>query len=109
MNDAAVLREIGHRLRRERLNSDLSQAELAGRVGLARKTIQNAEDGRNCSLETMIRMLRGLGRLDQLDAFLPDPGPSPVQLAKLKGKERQRASGSRRRRSNDDQDDGWQW
>ena len=108
-NDATVLLEIGRRLRRERLNADLGQAALAERVGLSRKTIQNAEDGKNCSLETIIRMLRGLGLLAQLDAFLPDPGPSPVQLAKLKGKERQRASGSRRRRSADDKDDNWQW
>lgn len=108
LNDAAVLREIGRRLRRERLNADMTQAELAERVGLSRKTVQNTEDGKNCSLETLVRILRGLDRLGQLDAFLPDPGPSPLQLARMRGKQRQRASGSRRA-SSAQKDDGWQW
>lgn len=106
LNDAAVLLEIGRRLRRERLNADLTQQQLAQQVGLSRKTIQNAEDGKNCSLESIIRMLRGLNILDQLDAFLPDPGPSPIQLARLRGKERQRASG---RRGSAAKKDDYQW
>ena len=39
--------------------------------------------------------LRALDQLENLDALLPEPGLSPLQLAKLKGKTRQRASGSR--------------
>lgn len=109
LNDAAVLLEIGRRLRRERLNADLTQQQLAQQVGLSRKTIQNAEDGKNCSLESIVRMLRGLNILDQLDAFLPDPGPSPVQLARMRGKERQRASGRRRTRRGAGKTDDYKW
>ncbi len=97
MSDQAILAELGQRLRRERLNANLAQKELAGQTGLALKTIQNAEDGRNFSVETLVRMLRGLGLINQLENFLPDPGLSPVQLAKLRGRVRQRATGSRAR------------
>jgi hypothetical protein len=48
-------------------------------------------------LSLLIRVLRAMGKLSQLDAFLPEPGLSPIQLAKLKGRERQRAFVSRRR------------
>jgi hypothetical protein len=41
----------------------------------------------------MIAILRELDALDNLDAFLPDPGISPLQIAKMQGKKRQRASG----------------
>lgn len=95
MSDYAVLAELGERLRRERLNANIARKHLAEQTGLSLKTIQNAEDGKNFSMETLIRILRGLRRVNQLESFLPDPGLSPVQLAKLKGKVRQRATGSR--------------
>jgi putative transcriptional regulator len=41
-----------------------------------------------------VRILRAMGRLSALDAFLPEPEVSPIQVAKLKGRERQRASRS---------------
>ena len=33
-----------------------------------------------------------MNALEEIDSFLPDPGVSPLQLAKMKGKERRRAS-----------------
>jgi hypothetical protein len=38
-----------------------------------------------------------MGKLGQLEAFLPEPGLSPIQLAKLKGRERRRAFAPRGR------------
>ena len=58
--------------------------------------MQNLESGRVCTLPLLIRVLRVLGKLQQLEALLPETGPSPIQLAKLKGRERQRATGLRR-------------
>jgi putative transcriptional regulator len=94
LSDKAILKEIGRRLKRKRLDQNLTQKSLAGRTGLNRSTISEAENGVSVSLQTLIQILRGLHVLDQIDAFLPDPGLSPLQLAKLKGRERQRASGS---------------
>lgn len=93
LSNDAILAEIGNRLRRLRLNADISQEALAETTGLSRKTVQNAENGANCSMDTLVRMLRGLHALDQLENFMPAPGPSPVQMARLHGKTRQRASG----------------
>ena len=103
--DTAVLAEMGHRLRRERLNRNITRDKLAEISGVSSRTIQHVEHGANFSMETLIRLLRALGLLDRVDALLPEPGPSPVQLAKLRGKERERASGSRERPENDT----WQW
>ena len=92
MTDKAILHEIGSRLKILRLNNNISQENLALSVGLSRKTIQNAEDGKNCSLATVIAILRGLNCLHNLDSFLPQIGYSPMEMAKLNGKKRQRAS-----------------
>ena len=93
MSDAAVLEEIGQRLRRIRLTRNLTQVALAKQAGIGRRTLQKAEEGQVTTLETLVAILRGLGLLHELEHFLPEPPPSPVQLAKLQGETRQRASG----------------
>lgn len=85
------LEHIGARIKRERLRANLNQAQLAQGMGVAIKTVQNLENGRNPTLETLVSALRALGLIHQLDLFLPDPGPSPIELLRRSGKERQRA------------------
>lgn len=92
MSDKAILREIGRRLRRTRLEKNLSQQRLAELSGLNRTTISAAERKAAIGVQTLVQILRALDALDGLDAFLPDPGLSPLQLAEMKGKQRQRAS-----------------
>jgi len=100
MSDKAILEALGARLRRQRLNQDITQKELAERAGVARTVIQKMEQGEEFMVDGLIRVMRVLNLLDQLDNFLPDPGISPIQLARLQGKERQRASGERKSASN---------
>ena len=92
MSTPAILAELGQRLRSHRLNLNLTQAEVATRAGIGRRTLVKAEAGGVTTLETLVSILRGLGRLEQLDAFLPTPPLSPVQLAQNEGRVRQRAS-----------------
>jgi putative transcriptional regulator len=92
MTDPAILGEIAQRVRRGRLNQNVTQARLARNAGVARSVVQNLETGRDVTLSSLLRILRTLGIIDQLNAFLPDPGISPVQLARLQGRRRQRAS-----------------
>ncbi len=96
MSDQAVLVEIGRRVQVHRLNLNLTQAAVAEKAGISRRVLQKLENGDPCSLVILVRTLRALGKLDTLDSFLPEPGPSPLQLAKLKGRERKRASGGRK-------------
>ncbi len=95
MSDKAVMELVGRRIQKERLNRNLTQQELAERAGLGLRTVKSLEAGQRPMLETMVRALRALGRLGAIDAFLPEPGLSPLQLAKLQGRSRQRASGRR--------------
>lgn len=91
-SDREIAREIGARIRRYRLQKNLSAEAVATRSGLGAKTVLNAERGANPRLETVIKLLRALDRLDALDAFLPPPGVSPLALLERKGKPRRRAS-----------------
>ncbi len=92
---------IGERLKQARLNSDLTQAEVASLAGVSRKAVLNAEKGKT-QLETLMAILSALALTDHLDMFLPPQPLSPIQLEKLQGKRRQRASGLRKTSSEDD-------
>ena len=95
LSNAAIITEIGTRLQRERLNQNITQSSLAQKAGISRRVLQDLESGcRPCTIASLVKVLRALGRLDTLDAFLPEPGVSPLQLAKLKGRKRLRASGA---------------
>ncbi|GGW87374.1 helix-turn-helix transcriptional regulator [Alteromonas halophila] len=89
---SAITQELGSRLKRARLNKNLTQQEVADKVGVARRTLVAAEQG-NARLDTFVGIMQILGVADQLNLFLPEQDISPLQLAKLKGKQRQRASG----------------
>jgi transcriptional regulator with XRE-family HTH domain len=92
MSDTAIMKEIGYRLRRRRLEKNFSQQKLATLAGLSRTAIVNVEKGAPFGILTLIQIMRALDALEEIDSFLPEPGISPLELAKLKGKERRRAS-----------------
>ena len=98
MSSAAIAEEMGSRLKQARLNVDLTQAEVAIRAGIDRRTVLNAEKGK-VQLENLVAILVALGLVDQLNRFMPVQEISPLQLAKLKGKKRQRASRSKNRKA----------
>jgi transcriptional regulator with XRE-family HTH domain len=98
-----ILSELGRRLRRYRLQQNRELEEVARTAGVGLRTAARAEAGQNPTLATLIKLLRALGRLDTLDAFLPPALPSPIEMAKLAGRVRERAGTPRFRR---DQSDG---
>ncbi len=95
-SDEEVLAELGRRLRRQRLNRNLTQFEVAEVAGVSVGSVAKVEAGSNTSLGTVVRLMRALGLVSRLDSMVPDPEVSPLQLAATKGVERHRA---RRRRT----------
>ena len=94
----AIAEEFGERLKRARLNRDMTQSEVAERAGVSRLAVLNAEKG-NVRLKILIAIMSALDLDGHLELFLPTQEVSPVQLARLKGKARQRASGQRKTRT----------
>ena len=90
-----VLQEVGARLRAYRLQQNQSVEQLSKRAGVGTRTISRVEAGKNPSLGTVVKLLRALGRLGAMDAFLEPALVSPIELAKFHGNERQRASAPR--------------
>jgi transcriptional regulator with XRE-family HTH domain len=93
--DRVVLEKLGSRLRRVRLDRNLSQAKLAEEAGIGRATLQRIEEGKSPSLTNLIRVLRALDLLDGIDRLIPESSPSPIDELKRRGRQRQRAGSPR--------------
>jgi transcriptional regulator with XRE-family HTH domain len=77
-----VMQLIGSRVREIRLTQNLPIEHLAERSGLNRKTILDLEAGRDVRFSSLIKLLRGLRKLDVLEAAFPDVLPGAGGLTK---------------------------
>jgi transcriptional regulator with XRE-family HTH domain len=105
--DEAILRELGGRLARVRLERNLTQAQLAEQAGVSKRTVERLESGSVATqLSGFIRVCRVLDVMERFDLLVPEPVPSPVEQLKLRGRKRQRASAKRKTQVPSKK---WQW
>lgn len=105
MTDDAIAGELGQRLAQARLEQNRTQQELAEHLGINRMSYNRLERGQG-KVITLIAALRALGKLDQLDAFLPNEPFSPMEALKMGRPQRMRA---RPKDKTDAQDEGADW
>ncbi|MGB1315126.1 MAG: helix-turn-helix domain-containing protein [Chitinophagales bacterium] len=68
--DDVILQEIGERIKETRVSKKLSQKELADAAGVQRVLVSRIENGSNFNLATLIKLLRALSKLEDLDKLL---------------------------------------
>ena len=91
LTDAAILKELGARLERRRVDVNLTQAELAEQAGISKRTLERIEAGASTDFAMLIRVLRALKLIEGLESLVPDLPQSPITLLKARGRERKRA------------------
>ncbi len=106
ISDRTVLKEIGERLARIRLNRNLTQAEMAAEAGISKRTVERLEAGESVQFTSLIRLLRSLGILSRFDSLIPEPIASPLAQLKLQSAARRRASSKSAGRPSTA---GWKW
>jgi transcriptional regulator with XRE-family HTH domain len=93
---AEICAELGRRLREQRLAQNLSQAELAARAGLHRRTIENLETKTHtASLETIVKVAVRLNVVAQLQDLFVLKVQSIAQMERAEWAKRRRASRKR--------------
>jgi len=103
-NDTLLIK-LGERLLQYRLNRNMTQAALAKEAGVSGRTINRVEHGHSIQLSNLIRILRSLELLENIDALVPEPAVSPMQQLKLQGRSRKRASST----ANKEEKEAWSW
>lgn len=73
-----VAEMLGQRGRRLRVAQGLTQAEVARRAGVGRRTLQRFEDTGGVGVEAMIRIAFVLGVPDTFDTLFPLPPPRSI-------------------------------
>jgi len=90
MTDAAIVSELGKRIKATRLKKKLSQMEVARRTGISAFTVSQMENGKNTSLSSLVAVMRVLKLLENFDNLIPQPVISPVELLALNNKKRKK-------------------
>lgn len=86
-----IIADLGNRIAQVRLARNISQDDLAAKAGITRRTLSRLETGQGATLDTLVRVLLGLGLESHLEVMLPNPELQPVQRLARKGHERKRA------------------
>lgn len=90
MTDKYILEELGKRIARVRIDSNLTQAAVAVIAGVSKSTLERFEKGESIQMVAMIRILRALNCFPGLDNLIPDAEIRPLDMIRNKGKRRQR-------------------
>ena len=105
--DADVVAFLGQRLAAIRLDQNLTQEALAVRAGVSRSTVRRLEAGESTQLTNLVRVLRALGILANLESVAPAPDVRPMRALEGSAGERRRASSPSRR--GPDAPRRWSW
>lgn len=92
MRPDEVALELGSRLQQHRLKQNLTQADLAKRLGVSVPTVSGLENGKNTSLETFIKAVFALGLQAELQELFTQRTLTIAELEQLSAApKRQRA------------------
>ncbi len=96
LTDESVLEELGVRLASARLARNLTQAALADRAGVSKRTLERLESGAVATqLSSFLRVCRVLGLVEHFESLVPEVAASPMEQLKRQTKKRHRASGKK--------------
>ena len=98
--DEMILSKIGQRLKALRLKQNITQQRLAEESGVSLSTVKKIENGEIRSFDSLIRVLRTLGKLDVFQPLVEEEQLSPSEyyefVHKLHSSRRKRATGRRK-------------
>lgn len=91
MSNAAILEMIGKRFLQARLNEGLEQLDLAEKAGVNVSTVQGLEQGkRSVGMLKVLAVLRALGKLHEIENFMPEAPIKSASLITARNKPRKR-------------------
>lgn len=107
LSDVAILGRIGNQMRSARLRQNITQQSLADAAGVSLSSLKKIEKGEIGSFESLLRVMRTLGKLDVLQPLVDEEQMSPSEYYELvhsanTKRQRQRAVGKINNTSKED-------
>ena len=79
-NDTTILNELSTKLKKYRLNLNLSQDYICRKTGMSIHTISNIENCKSFTVENLIKYLRTLNLLDNFEQLVPEIKRNPEDV-----------------------------
>ncbi len=83
LTDATIFNRIGIKLKATRLKQNITQQSLADSAGISLSSLKKIEKGEIGSFDSLVRVLRTLGKLDVLQPLVDEEQLSPSEYYKL--------------------------
>lgn len=83
IDDGMILRRIGNHLKAARLRQNIIQQSLAESSGVSLSSLKKIEKGEIGSFDSLLRVLRTLGKLDVLQPLVEEEQLSPSEYYKI--------------------------
>ena len=83
LSDVAILGRIGNHMRSARLKQNITQKSLADAAGVSLSSLKKIEKGEICSCDSLLRVMRTLGKLDVLQPLVEEEQMSPSEYYEL--------------------------
>lgn len=110
LTDTLIQQRIGDKIRALRLRQNITQVNLASDAQVSLSSVKKIEKGQIGSFDSLIRVLRVLGKLDVLQQLVEEEEMSPNEYYEFvnskKKKSRQRAT-SVSKTDNDKEESEW--
>ena len=84
LTSQAILNELAERVKKYRIDMELSQAEFARKAGLSLRSVVNFESGSDLMFSNFIKILRALDLADNLNLLVPDVTKRPSSFLETK-------------------------
>lgn len=111
LTDGAIQQRIGEKLRKLRLRQNITQANLAADAQVSLSSVKKIEKGEIGSFDSLIRILRVLGKLDAFQQLVDEDEMSPNEYYEFvnskKRKTRQRAAATKKNDNTANEDSEW--
>ena len=87
-SNSEIIRQLGTRYSEYRKRMGFTQKQVAGQTGLSVFTISSFENGSSTgiTLASLLKLLRAIGNLDEVEKLLPELPVSPRELFKKQRK-----------------------
>ena len=96
MTNARIEIEVGERLKKLRLEYNITQDDLAKKTGLSRVSISKIERGKGVNLSSLIEIMRGLRVLENIAYLIPEQEISPIEMIRLKNKTKKKRASTKK-------------
>ena len=101
-SDYEIIKDIAKRIKKKRISLNYSQEYMAKKTGLSMHTISNIENGKTYTIDNLIKVMRVLGMISNLETLISDVVLDPESSKYPADKQRVKTSMQ-------DSDKKWSW